>query len=240
MINRENAAPWHQINHVHEQIARDPHQNVRFIQRSQLRRLAHLVQHDRLISPNLRVTSPPHPHRHLLSKELTHLIHVADRSHVALRVSAISNVQNHCCGRCWELLVEMIVAIRRQTDRIGLVEIEMDGSLVRISNQRGDCLSLREEGEEKRARGSRKGRWAGRSGRKCRKCGWRDRKTAEWKDIRMYQSLWIRLKREATRGEARIERETKSDCGIPSAVQSEVSDEVERSELRHQIHVVVR
>lgn len=36
----------------------------------------------------------------------------------------------------------MVVAIRRDANRIGLVEVEMDRSLVRVANQRRDRLEV--------------------------------------------------------------------------------------------------
>lgn len=145
-IDRQHAAPRHQINHIHQQIAGDPHQNIRFEQRAKLLRLAHLVHHDRFIPPNLRFTRFLRPYRHFPLKQPAQFVHVADASAVALRVFAVRYVQNHRrCGRR-ELLVDVVVAIRGDANRVGFVEIEMDRSLARVANRRRDRL----EGREKR------------------------------------------------------------------------------------------
>ena len=134
MIDRQHGAPRHQINHIHQQVTRDPHQNIRFKQRAQLLRLAHLIQHDRFIPPNLRFTAPLRPYRHFSLEQSAQFIHVADAPHIALLVFAIRHVQNHCRRGRWELLVDVVVAIRSDSNRVGFVEIEMDRSLVRITN----------------------------------------------------------------------------------------------------------
>lgn len=146
MVDRQHAAPRHEINHIHQQIAGDPHQNIRFEQRAKLLRLAHLVHHDRFIPPNLRFTRFLRPYRHFPLKQPAQFVHVADAPAVALRVFTVRYVQNHRrCGRR-ELLVDVVVAIRGDANRVGFVEIEMDRSLARVANRRRDRL----EGREKR------------------------------------------------------------------------------------------
>lgn len=158
MIDREDAASRHQIDHVYKQVAGNPHQNVRFIQRSQLLRLADRIQHDRFIPPNLRFKPLLRTYRHLLLEKLMQLVHVADASRAVLLVSSVRDVQNHRrCGR-WELLVEVIIAVRRQANRIRLIEIEMDRALVCVTDQRGDRLIL------KRSRGNDEFAEAGEAG----------------------------------------------------------------------------
>lgn len=52
-------------------------------------------------------------------------------------------MQNHRrCGRR-ELLVDVVVAIRGDANRVGFVEIEMDRSLARVVNRRRDRLEVR-------------------------------------------------------------------------------------------------
>ena len=52
-------------------------------------------------------------------------------------------MQNHRrCGRR-ELLVDVVVAIRGDANRVGFVEIEMDRSLARVANRRRDRLEGR-------------------------------------------------------------------------------------------------
>ena len=92
----------------------------------------------------------------------------------------------------------------------------------------------------RRARGSRGGREGSRRGRKGRRRAWRGRRIGEWRDIRRCRSLWIRLERGEGRGEAAGKGEKSGYGGIASAVEGEVSEEVQRGELRYEIHRVVR
>ena len=147
VIDCQRAASRHHVYHVHEQVVGNAHQNVRLVQRSQLRGLRHLVDHNTAIAPNLLFTSPHNPHRHLLLEKRPEFVHVGNHPEFVRPVLLVGDVQHDRRLRHGESLVIAVVVVSGDSARVRLVQIQVNRALVRVTDQRGDGLVVTKRGD---------------------------------------------------------------------------------------------